>query len=359
MTWEHPRAWRGLEAFDVTGTAPHVAWDRQPLSAFEAFPIDRLAATYDLMVVDHPGLGAAVGAGAVAALDDLVDPDALAAWSDGAIGRSGASYRFDGRTWALPVDAAAQVAVRRADAGVPIVRRWEDVPAVAADHPVALCLAGPHAGLTLLAMCSARPPADPGLLLDPPTAVEALELLAAVFAVADPELSLQDPIGVHEGLAAGGGATWCPLAYGYVSYADRLAWSDAPTWAGDRPLSVLGGTGVAVAARSVADPDRRAEVLAWLSAFLEDEIQTGLVPRAGGQPAHRGVWSGTEPFYAATLATLEAAWVRPRLPGWIPLQEDLSAIAREVVVGGADPRTAVEHVNTAWTALSESEGATP
>ncbi|MFC5924245.1 hypothetical protein [Micromonospora vulcania] len=344
MTWDHPRAWLGLEAFEASGVAPLVAWDRQPLSAFEAYPIARLAETHDFMVVDHPGLGAAVRAGALVAFEDLVDPALVDQWLRSAVGASGASYEVGGRTWAVPIDAAAQVSVRRPDAGVPVVRRWEDVPAVAAEHPVALCLAGPHAGLTLLAMCSGVASEH---LLDPATATDAVDLLRAVFRIADRELSLLDPIGIHDGLADGSGATWCPLAYGYVTYADRLAWSDAPSWRGDHPLSVLGGTGLAVAARSAGDP----EVRAWVHAFLDERVQTGLVPRAGGQPAHRAVWTGTRPFYADTVATLDAAWVRPRVPGWIPLQDELSELVREAIVEDRDAAAAVDKVNAAYADL--------
>lgn len=345
MTWDHPRGYLALEAFDATGAAPQVSWDRQPLAGFEAHPIHELAQRYDFMVIDHPGLGAAVQTGALAAFEDVLEAHELERCRDGAVGSSGASYRLAGRTWALPIDAAAQVAVRRP--GVPVVRRWEDVPAAAEEHPVALCLAGPHAGLMLLALCAASRSDKPSGadLLDVALATDALELLREVFRKSSGEVL--DPIGVHELLAAGDGATWCPLAYGYVSYADRLAWSDAPTWRGDRPLSVLGGTGLALAARSAASPDARA----WVRAFLGDDVQTELVPRTGGQPAARAVWEGGRPFYADTLATLQAAWVRPRVPGWIALQDHLSEVVREAIVEDRDAASAIADVNERFAAL--------
>jgi multiple sugar transport system substrate-binding protein len=347
MTWDHPRAYLALEAFEATRTAPSVAWDRQSLADFEAHPIDELAQRYDFMIVDHPGLGAAVGAGALAAYEDVFDQSELGRWVDGAIGASGASYRIGGRTWALPIDAAAQVAVRRPE--VPAVRRWEDALATAAEHRATLCLAGPHAGLMVLAMCSDKPAGDPDQLLDPHAAEEAVDLLSAIFRAGTRDIL--DPIGVHELLASGEGATWCPLAYGYVSYADRLAWSDAPSWCGERPLSVLGGTGLALSARSLAGSAERNAVHAWVSAFLADEVQSDLVPRSGGQPATRVVWESREPFYAETVATLEAAWVRPRLPGWIALQDHLSELVREAIVEGRDAATAVADVNHRYAAL--------
>ena len=44
-------------------------------------------------------------------LDDLIDVETAASF----VGRSLESYRYDGRTWALPIDAACQVAVARPD----------------------------------------------------------------------------------------------------------------------------------------------------------------------------------------------------------------------------------------------------
>ena len=62
MTWDHPRGYRPLEAFAAHCPAAGVSWDRQSLAAFEAQPIAELARSYDLMVIDHPGLGAAIAA---------------------------------------------------------------------------------------------------------------------------------------------------------------------------------------------------------------------------------------------------------------------------------------------------------
>ncbi|MFC5801887.1 carbohydrate ABC transporter substrate-binding protein [Streptomyces formicae] len=365
MTWDHPRAYLALDAFAAGSGAPEVRWHRQPLSAFEARPVAELARSHDLMVIDHPGLGAAIEADALLPIEEIIGARELDAWLDSAIGSSARSYRLGGRTWAVPIDAAAQVAVRRRGAVVPVPARWEDVPEAAAGHRVALCLAGPHAMLTLLAMCSGEPPADRTRLLDPDAATAALGLLRTVYRMSDQEASLLDPIGVHEAIAAGAdGPLWCPLVYGYVSYARggegrELAWSDAPGRRGRGPLSVLGGTGLAVSRRARG----KADVRAWLTAYMRDDVQTGLVPRSGGQPAHRAVWTGRQDvdaawggFYSSTAATLEAAWVRPRLPGWITLQAEGSELVREAVVHGRPAHVAVDRINRDYAVLLRSAG---
>jgi multiple sugar transport system substrate-binding protein len=102
---------------------------------------------------------------------------------------------------------------------------WAEVPALARERRVALCLGGPHAFLAVLAMCAPGepllPPArDPARdLLPPDSAVAAIELLRAVWRVADQEVSAGDPIAVHEAMAASAELAYCPLAYGYASYA--------------------------------------------------------------------------------------------------------------------------------------------
>jgi multiple sugar transport system substrate-binding protein len=86
--------------------------------------------------------------------------------------------------------------------------------------------------------------------------VTAIELLRAIWRVADKEVSAGDPIAVHEAMAASADLAYCPLAYGYASYArpatgrHALRWADAPrSLRSDRPGTVLGGTGRASSTR--------------------------------------------------------------------------------------------------------------
>lgn len=54
-------------------------------------------------------------------------------------------------------------------------------------------------------------------------------------------------------------------------------------------------------------------------------------------------------FYGGTHATLGAAWVRPRVPGWIAPQDELSELTREAIVN--DRAAAIHKVNAAYAAL--------
>lgn len=95
ITWDHPRGYAALaelERLDAQadtryGAAPvPLTWDRQPLAGFESGPIADLAGRYDLLVVDHPGLGAAMPT--LHPLDELFSPSELAALAAVAVGQS-------------------------------------------------------------------------------------------------------------------------------------------------------------------------------------------------------------------------------------------------------------------------------
>jgi multiple sugar transport system substrate-binding protein len=354
MTWDHPRAYRPLEAYDATAAGPRVTWERQSLADFEARPIRDLARDHDLLVVDHPGLGAALAGGSLLAVEDLVDADLVATWRHAAVGPTWDSYTVDGRQWALPIDAATQVSLRSDD--LPEApTSWREVGVLAARVPTALCLDGPHAFLSLLGMAVG----EAETLLDVHAATAALELQQDLWRLVDREVSLGDPITVHAAVADRV-VDYCPLAYGYASYARPASglrpvrWSDAPTFAGTRPATVLGGTGLAVSAVSGADLD---EVRAFLVGFLDPAVQTGLVPEHAGQPAARAAWDDPRldatwgRYYTSTRASLEAAYVRPRCDGWIGLQEHASTLVREAITTGGPTRPAVDEINRRYAAL--------
>lgn len=353
LTWDHPRAYRPLAAVEASAPAgaARVTWERQSLGGFEADPIDALADRYDLLVIDHPGIGAAVAAGALLPLDEVFAPAELDRWAAVSVGPTWDSYRYAGRQWALPIDAATQVGVHRPDLVGEVPRSWPEVPAFAARHRTALCLAGPHAFLGFLGVCAARTGERvarvSGPLVDPGTAEASIALLQAMWRHCDREASLLDPIGIHQRLA-GSDLAYCPLTYGYASYGvpegggHRLAWSAAPTWLAGRPGSVLGGTGLALSRRCVEHLDT---VRGYVRRLLADDVASRLVPEHGGQPAHRGAWESSTVdsawggYYSATRSSLDTAWRRPRRPGWIAYQEQASELVRAAIVDNHTPAT--------------------
>jgi multiple sugar transport system substrate-binding protein len=361
ITWDHPRAYRPLEAFAALPGTPKVRWDRQPLADFEARSITELASDYDLLVVDHPGLGAAVRSGALTRAEELFDAAQLRTWARESVGPTWASYTIAESQWALPIDAATQVSIVRPDLLSQTPHTWQEVADLAQQRRIALCLGGPHAFLTLLAMHASAAIATDNLL-DRDVSATAIELLQQIWLIADQTASLGDPIAVHEAMALPADLAYCPLAYGYAGYARpvgqraALRWANAPSFGSARPGAVLGGTGLAFSALSGADPHHLRD---FAIAFLDATVQTELVPKSGGQPAHRAVWDSalvdaeSGSYYSSTRESLEASLMRPRIDGWIPLQSQASALVRTAITHGTNPGQVIDRINASYLRLRD------
>ncbi|MGW0817452.1 extracellular solute-binding protein [Streptomyces viridiviolaceus] len=355
LTWDHPRGHDALAA--SAGDLVH--WDVQPLEGFESHPIAELCDRYDLVVLDHPHLGEAVGADCLRPLDDLFTPQELARWATDSIGPTMRSYAMDGRQWALPLDAATQVAATRTDLAGEAPTTWDEVHDLAYRAPVALALAGPHAFLTFASVAVAlgeEPATDPDELISPETGLAVLDLMAAVDALAPPETRTLNPIGLLELMARTDRLAHCPLVYGYVTYADRLVFTDAPSVApGGRPGSTLGGTGLALSARCTPS----AALLDHVRWLMSPAAQRDFLPRHSGQPSARAAWADpaivAADFYRRTTATCELAWVRPRHAGYIGFQTAASAAVRAALAGEADHSEALDRMRVLYRASRTPE----
>lgn len=350
LTWDHPRGRHALEAAADAGGP--IDWEAQPLEGFESAPIGALCARYDLVVFDHPHLGEALAQRCLRPLDEVFAPDDLRDIAERAIGPSMASYVMDGRAWALPLDAATQVMVRRPDLVPTAPVTWAEVAELSRETGrVALSLAGPHALITFMSVAQAIDPGldlrDGGVWVPEATAVAALRILGEIAARSPASVADKNPIGILDHMSGGADdVALCPLIFGYVNYAAPtravpLAFSDAPRLAVDgRPGSILGGTGIVISARAEVDDGLRAHLL-WL---MSPEAQRGFIPENDGQPGTREAWTdasvnaATGNFFAGTAATLEAAAIRPRHDGYIAFQTAASAALRE----GFAARTAPE-----------------
>ncbi len=344
LTWDHPRGYNALAAAAARAERLELAWDKQPLEGFESHPIGELCARYDLIVLDHPHVGEAVTADCLVPLEDLFEIAEIAGWSAAVAGPSLASYRYSGKHWALPLDAATQVmAYRRDSIALPPIE-WAQLPAFAEDHAVALSLAGPHAILSFQSICGAlgfEPAAPREVFMDHTIAREAYGLMAALSGDVTRRAQALNPIAMLGAIERGEGIDLCPLIYGYVNYSRDVGFANAPAGLGGRIGSTLGGTGIGVSKRCKITP----ELLDHLRWLMSEPVQRGFIPRHDGQPALRAAWrddavnAATGGFFAATLATVEAALLRPRHDGAIAFQTAASARLRAALLDGeaADP----------------------
>lgn len=360
LTWGHPRGFQALrvlaERFSADGQHDDtLSWDVHPLEEFESASIEELADRYDLIVLDHPHIGDALVSGSLQPVSGS-GRDGFASLESGEfVGPSVRSYALAGSVWALPLDAAAQVAAYDPSRLCSVPSTWDDVDALSEQEPVALSLAGPHALLTLYSFCVALGEAPGGLgELSRDAAEHALARMTGIAGRMDPDWIGLNPIGLLERISSRSDIAYCPLVFGYVNYSVRpmsgggeswrVAFADAPRVGGRAPGSVIGGTGLAVSSRAeVSDA-----LAAHLAMLIDDETQSGIIVREAGQPSRSATWASdvvdraSGGFYSATRETLEASWVRPRFAGYTAFQGSGSAIVRDIVLGRISPGRGLE-----------------
>ncbi|WP_072807241.1 hypothetical protein [Rhodococcoides yunnanense] len=360
LTWDHPRGYQALRAALDSDDAPgcDLVWEIQSLEGFEAAPIGRTAEQYDLVVLDHPHIGEALAHGALRPLDDLYDAEELRRWSSDAVGPTAASYVMNGRTWALPLDAATQVSVRK-DKGIELPDTWIDAVALSADVECTLPTSGPHLFLTLCGIALSEG-ADPGHaaaggFLGAEDVDNAVEILRHFVPDGRGTTETHNPITVLEQMAQDGGPQYCPHIYGYVNYSKTvrpLLFGDAPAGRAGRRGSVLGGTGIAFSSRRTPS----AELLDHVRWFMNSVTQQGFVFDNAGQPAHIDAWD-SEPvdasshgFFRNTRATMNDAWIRPRHDNAIAFQHDAADAVRACLFGHRDTERLTRDINAHFTA---------
>ena len=361
MTWDHPRGYDPLVAcsriwHDRSGV--EIVWDRRSLQDFEAFPVEELARRYDLIVIDHPHVGQVTAEGCLAPLDVAGRESERQELARGSVGPSWQSYNWEGRQWALPIDAASQVQAWRADLVDAPAQRWDEVLHLARKGLVHCPMRPPHSLMALYTLAAnlGRPCSIDGPeFLDAVTGLRVFEMLRELTSLIDPACYEMDPIAVSEAMAQPDARIACvPLIYGYVSYARegrgrrRLRFADIPAVSQNGPAgSVLGGTGIAISGRT-QHLDAALEFAYWVAGA---EVQRGPYAAAGGQPGHAAAWEDREvnapvdDFFTATRATLDGAWLRPRHDGSVPFQQAASKRLNEALTGGERPEKLIPELN--------------
>ncbi|MEM8849172.1 MAG: extracellular solute-binding protein [Pseudomonadota bacterium] len=357
LTWDHPRGYDALAAaarqVNQTRAIPLIQWDKQPLEGFESAPITELCASYDLVVLDHPHIGEAVVEGCLIPLDDLFSPEKLAAWETDTVGPAFASYQWDNRHWALPLDVATQVMARRPDLLPDAPTDWDAVEHIAATHPVALSLGGPHAFLNLISMAAGRGHVIAGDdMLPDDIALDCLTRLRRLAAQAPRGTVDKNPIALLHAMTHGDDIALIPLIFGYVTYAKAarpVAFSDTIRAPGGKG-GVLGGTGIAFSARRDPDP----AILDHIEYLMRADTQAGFIPAHGGQPSARTAWenpdvnAASNTFYRDTLATAEHALLRPRFDGFPAFTNAAAAHLRMALTKGHDDGATLTALRDLW-----------
>ncbi len=347
MTWSDPRGYDPVVAAASAYAARHpgvqITWDKRSLQGFESTPVEELAATYDLMVIDHPHVGAVVAEGCLLPLQGP-GLDLLRAQT---VGKSFDSYLYAGQQWALPIDTAAQVQAIRADRLLAPLTRWDQV--VAAGARVVWPLRPPHVLMsffTLAANLGTPCSVVPGRLLPRASGLRVLAAMQALSVHVDSVCDGMDPMAALDALADGDRFDLIPLTYLYATYArdgyraGPVRFHDIPALGNSGPLgSALGGTGIAVSALT-QHPDIATDFAFWLAGA---PVQAGLYAANNGQPGNALAWGdatvnhAVNGAYHATRMTHEAAWLRPRHAGYMAFQHEGSDLVLDALRGRRSP----------------------
>jgi Maltose-binding periplasmic proteins/domains len=317
-----------------------------------------------MVIIDHPWVGEFATNGWLVPLDHLLD-DRVRADVDPA---SLASYTYDGRQWALPIDAACQMMVYRTEVvRGPLPDDWDDLLDFAKefhDPPRRWAFAqawqGPTGGgvaafLLLLSIAHAlgeKPYESPGYSMPHDVAARGLQILQRVWDLCIPRsemrgLRVDEFLHSDDRVAIGPGAF--PFVTNYRQDADRaLALTDMPTVreTGIR-TSALGGTGLAIATTS---PNR---ILScdYARFVIDPATQSGVYLDAGGQPGSRSAMDSVVAndrlggFGRRLSAALDGCYTRPRYPGWRHIEETANAAVLEHLIKGGDVRTTSKRID--------------
>lgn len=339
ITWNHSRAFPPLVAASQRYEELHpdtkLIWEKRSLDEFGHAGLSELARAFDLLIIDHPMLGDVHRDGTLLDLLPWLTPVALAELEAEALGPCLDSYRYGGRLYALPVDAAAPASSCRADLldrlGCKLPSTWDELIALA--HKGMVVMPGFPADLLLnfLGMCISREGmiASHDQLLDPAIAILCLEELRELTSFMPPAIYSMNPIQIHESMSSNDDFAYCPFAYTYSNYSrpgfapQTLLFGSPVTLRGGTQLrTILGGTGIAISARCA-----HAGFALDFSLFVAGSTcQRCLYGICGGQPATKSAWrdpllnSISDNFFARTIASLEDACIRPRYPGYVVFQ---------------------------------------
>ena len=341
LTWDHPRGYApllgGAPEYEKQNPGITIRWDQRSLREFGEAPIEQYLDRYDLLIVDHPFVGFAAAHGVLVDLAPDISESERVHFAADSVGPSWESYWYDCGLWALPIDAAAQVAsycphlLFELSPSVPntfdeVLELGRKARGAGKSIVVPAC---PTDAISLFFTLSANLgygiPEERGRFVEDDVAAEVLDRLHQLIALAHPKSLDWNPIQVYECMIGSSDAIYCPYGFGYSNYSRvdkpvQLKFANAPA-ATRRGCAgtMLGGTGVAV---STCSP-HRSQAVAYAKWVAGPEHQIGTYFREGGQPASLAAWTDSsvnaiaDGFFLNTLETLRTAYVRPRFDGFV------------------------------------------
>lgn len=359
ITWENPRGYEPLLAATRIWEKEHpglpVAWEQQPWYEFEQTilsSLERGDGRYDLIMFDHPWVGKLAEERWLLPWDELLGKAFVDSLHEHIVAPSTESYVWEGRQWALPLDAACHAGVYRSDLvhAEDIPADWESLEAWAgkrfrrgAFYPLVLNVEGVlGCCLFLSMMASLDAPAfhdreQPQFEREP--AGRVLEILSGLLHYTPPDSHTWGPWDIYDYMGQRQDMGYSPSLFAYVNYFGQepdqrnLRLMAVPTFQGyDAGRPILGGVGL-----GIAHTCRHKDFAARYGKLLvSDRIQREVFPRHFGQPAVRSLFADssenarTHGFYHALSANMASAYIRPRYNGFHAFELKIGAILQRL-----------------------------
>jgi multiple sugar transport system substrate-binding protein len=368
ITWNHSRALPPLVAtaqrFEELHPSVRIQWEKRSLHEFGHADIATLARNFDLLVIDHPMVGDVEETGVLTDLFPLLSFEEIKDLQNDSLGPCFSSYMYHGKLYALPIDAAAPAASFRQDLfeqhGLEEPKLWGDVMALARSGWVRMPGFSADLFLNFMGLCVSRGSAvaaNPEQLVDHEIGVYCLEQLRELAALMPDEIYGMNPIAVYERMSSEDSFAYCPFAYTYSNYSragfgtKHVQFSNPVALEEHIPMrTVLGGTGIAISGQS----NQTALALDYSLFIAGRSCQSTLYGICGGQPASRSAWHDsllnqlTDNFFMRTAVSIETAYVRPRYPGYVALQEHAGEAIAEYCKQHGNTRTLIEQIDALY-----------
>ncbi len=365
ITWDHTRGYLPMAATAQRFSEMHpdvvIRWEKRSLKQFGDLALNELVKQFDLLVIDHPFIGAAAERQMLAPLERYLPAAFLEEQAANSVGKSNASYTISGSQYALAIDTAAPISGWRPDlldrAGCAVPATWSELLALAKRGMVAISGTRIDMLMHVYMVCTAlgeEPFSEADVLASHDVLVPVLEMLRELAQAVSPQFSACNPIMVWERLANDDVEAYCPFAYGYSNYSRE---GYAKHWievgglvsidGASRCRSTLGGAGLAVSSR-FRDVESAVEYCRYTASA---DCQTHLYFESGGQPGHRSAWRDDEVnrrchgFFQKTLPTLDEAWLRPRWRGYHEFQDEAAMQVHQYVWKGGDASVVASKLN--------------
>ena len=381
-TWDHSRGYDPLPVTAAAFSALHpdvqITWERRTLQDFGEMSVVDLAGRYDLIVLDHPWLGATHARNALLPLDDYLDAAFIDEQVRFSVGQSHASYVYAGQLWALAVDAAAQTSAYRPDllashdASAPVT--WDEVLALArrlkrgGQTSVSLPLMHVDTLPCFVSLCAnagEAPFTGSTGAVSRSVGRHALELLRELLALSHPGVLGWNPPQLLNHMSTSDDIAYVPLLFCYSNYArpgyrpHLIRFTNMPSDAYGRPRgAILGGAGMAVSSAT-----RHPEIASAYAAFTASaDVQRTTYFESGGQPGHRAAWTddavnaASSNFFRDVLPTLDDATLRPRYNGWIGVQDATCTLLHRFLRDGGDVAATLNAIDDVYLASRRALG---